>query len=101
MQHRRKAQVIGKYKNDMASYHEQCTTLAADGVLKKLWPKKPPHPLQGKKANWLHLSSPDSSLPHIPITHPHHTVVLADVIVDVDDGPEDSEYKDFEDELDI
>ena len=38
----------GKYNEDMASYNEECTTLAADGVPKKFWPKKPTHPTQGR-----------------------------------------------------
>jgi len=32
---------------------------------------------------------------------PCHTAAHADVIVDLCDGPEDSEYKDLEDELDV
>ena len=39
-----KAQQIKRYNEDMASYQEECATLAADGVPKKFWPKKPTHP---------------------------------------------------------
>src|SRR5882757_8483132 len=39
-----KARLVERYNEDMASYNEECATLAADGVPKKLWPKKPTHP---------------------------------------------------------
>ena len=39
-----KRQLLEKYNEDMASYNEECTALAADGVTKKFWPKKPAHP---------------------------------------------------------
>jgi len=42
-----KGQLIERYNEDMASYNEECATLAADGVPKKFWPKKPPHPTRG------------------------------------------------------
>jgi hypothetical protein len=45
-----KAQLIERYNEDMASYKEECATLAADGVPKKFWPKKPTHPTRGRKA---------------------------------------------------
>ena len=38
-----KAQLIKRYE-DMVSYKEECDALAADGVPKKSWPKKPAHP---------------------------------------------------------
>ena len=43
LQHQ-KAQLIERYNEDMASYDEECAALAADGVPKKFWPKKPTHP---------------------------------------------------------
>jgi hypothetical protein len=39
-----KAQQLERYNEDMASYQEECTTLAANGVPKKFWPRKPIHP---------------------------------------------------------
>ena len=39
-----KGQLPERYNEDMASYKEECTALAADGVPKKFWPKKPTHP---------------------------------------------------------
>ena len=36
-----KAQLLERYHEDMASYEEECAALAADGVPKKFWPKKP------------------------------------------------------------
>ena len=46
-----KAGLHERYKEDMAAYSEQCTTLTTDGTPKKFWPKKPPHPLRGRKEN--------------------------------------------------
>ncbi len=37
----------------------------------------------------------------IPTTHPHHTAAPTNVIVDLGDDTEDSEYKDFDDKLDV
>ena len=37
----------------------------------------------------------------IPTTHPHHTAAPTNVIFDLGDGTEDSEYKEFDDELDV
>jgi len=42
-----------------------------------------------------------ATLLYIPTTHPHHTAAPADVIVDLGDDTEDSEYKDFGDKLDV
>ena len=36
----------------------------------------------------------------MPTTCPHHTAALPDVIVDLDDDSDDSEYQDLDDELD-
>lgn len=85
----------------MASYSEECATLAADGVPKKFWPKKPTHPTWGRKAKQLKPPPIDSPLPSVPPTHPCHTVAHGNLIVDLGDGPEDSEYEDFEDEPDV
>ena len=46
-----KAGLLERYNENMASYNEQCATLTANGTQKKQWPKKPSHPLQGRKAN--------------------------------------------------
>ncbi len=37
----------------------------------------------------------------IPTTHTHHTAAPTNVIVDLGDDTEDSEYKDVDDELDV
>ena len=92
-----KAQQIERYNEDMASYQEECATLAADGVPKKFWPKKPTHPTRGRKANQSKLLSHDSPHPPIPTTPTDHTATPANLIVDLDGDPEDSEYEDFED----
>ena len=42
-----------------------------------------------------------STSPSIPTTHLDHTAASPDLIVDLENGPEDSEYEDFEDELDV
>ena len=96
-----KGQLIERYNENMASYNEECATLAADGVPKKFWPKKPTHPTQGRKAKQLKPPPIDSPLPSVPTTCPHRAIANADLIVDLGDGPEDSEYEDFEDEFDI
>jgi len=49
----RKRQLIERYNEDMASYNEECTTLASDGVPKKFWLKKPTCPTWGRKAKQL------------------------------------------------
>ena len=96
-----KAWLIESYNEDIASYDEEYATLAAYDVPKKLWPKKPTHPTWGRKA--IQLQPPSLNFPHppVPTTHPHRTAAPADVIVDLGGGTEDSEYEDFEDELDI
>ena len=43
----------------------------------------------------------DSPHPPILITHPHHTAAPTNLIVDLGDDSEDSEYEDFDDELDV
>jgi hypothetical protein len=96
----RKAQLIKGYNEDMASYKDECASLAADGVPKKFWPKKPTHPTRGRKARQLQQMSLNSP-PPIPTTHPHCTAAPTDVIVDLGDDFEDSEYKDFDDEPDV
>ena len=85
----------------MASYKEECAALAADGVAKKFWLKKPAHPTRGRKARQLRPVSPDSSPCPIRTTRPHHTATPHDLIVDLGDDIEDSEYEDFDDELDV
>jgi hypothetical protein len=85
----------------MASYKEECTALAADGVPKKFWPKKPTHPTRGRKAKQLKPPPINSPLPSAPTTHPSHAIAAADVLVDLGDAPEDSEYEDLEDEFDV
>jgi len=96
-----KVQLLERYDEDMASYKEECVILAADGVPKKYWPKKPAHPMRGRNAKQLQPMSHNSPPPLIPTTHPHHTAAPADVIVDLGDDTEDSEYEDFDDELDV
>ncbi len=96
-----KGQLIERYNEDMASYNEECATLAADGVPKKFWPKKPTHPTQGRKAKRLKPPPINSPLPSVPTTCPCCTVAHANLIVDLGDGPEDSEYEDFEEEFDV
>ena len=59
------AQQIERYNDDMASYQEECATLAADGVPKKFWPKKTTHPIRGRQINQNNSLSHDS--PHSPI----------------------------------
>jgi len=98
LQHQ-KAQRIKRYNEDMASYQEECTTLAANGVLKKFWPKKPTHPTRGRKANQSKPLSPNSPPPLISITHAHYIATPANLTVSLDDDPDDSEYKDFEDQF--
>ncbi len=46
-----KAGLLKRYNENMASYNEQCATLAANGTRKKHWPKKPSHPLRGRNSN--------------------------------------------------
>ena len=92
-----KAQQLETYSEDMASYQEECATLAADGVPKKFWPRKPTHPTRGRKVNRSKPLSPNSLPLPIPTTHTHHTATPANLIVDLDDDPEDSEYEYFED----
>ena len=96
-----KGQLIERYNENMASYNEECATLAADGVPKKFWPKKPTHPTRGRKAKQLKPPPNDSPLPSVPTIRPQRTVAHADLIVDLGDGPEDSEYEDFEDDFDV
>ena len=96
-----KAQLIERYNEDMASHKEECAALAADGIPKKFWPKKPAHPMQGRKARQLQPMPLDSPHPPILITHPHRTAAPADLSVDLGDDSEDSEYEDFDDELDV
>ncbi len=96
-----KAQLFKRYDEDMASYKEECAALAADGVPKKYWPKKPAHPTQGKNAKQLQSMSLNSPPPSIPTTLPHCAAAPADVIVDLGDDTEDSEYEDLDDELDV
>jgi len=79
----------------MASYREECATLAADGVPKKFWSKKPSHPMRGKKANQLKPLSLNSPPPSTPTTPAHHTAAPADIIVDLGDG------EDFEDRFNV
>ena len=86
-----------RYNEDIVSYKEECATLAADGVPKKFWPKKPSHPTRGRKANQLKLLSHDSQHSPIPTTHTHHTATPVNLITDLDNDPDDSEYEDFED----
>ena len=93
--------LIKRDKEEMASYSEECATLAANGTPKRLWPKKPPHPLRGRKANRPQQPSIDYPPPIVHITCHCYTAAPPDVIVDLTDGPEDSEYEDFEDELDV
>jgi hypothetical protein len=96
-----KAQLIERYKEDMASYEDECAALAADGVPKKFWPKKPTHPTRGRKARQLQRMSLNSPPSPIPTTRPHRTAAPTDVIVDLGDDFEDSEYEDFDDEPDV
>ena len=88
-----KAQQIERYNEDIVSYQEECTTLAADGVPKKFWPKKPTHPTQGRKANQSKPLTINYTPPLIHTTCKHHTATPADHTVDLEDDPEDSEYK--------
>jgi len=76
-----KSQLVERYNEDMASYSEECATLAADGVPKKFWPKKPSHLTRGKKANQLTPMSLNSPPPSIPTTQAHRTAAPVDVIV--------------------
>jgi len=57
--------------------------------------------MRGKKANQLKLLSLNSPPHSIPTTHACRTAAPADVIVDLSDGLEDSEYEDFEDEFNV
>ena len=93
---------LGDWKARLVErYNEECATLAANGVPKKFWPKKPTHPTRGRKA--VRLQPPPFNFPHhpVPTTYPHPTAASANVIVDLGDGTEDSEYEDFEDELNV
>ena len=96
-----KSQLVERYNEDMASYSEECATLAADGIPKKFWPKKPSHLTRGKKANQLKPLSLNSTPPSIPTTHAHRTAAPVDVIVDLDDGLEDSKYENCKDEFNV
>ena len=92
-----KAHQIEIYNEGMASYQEERATLAADGVPKKFWPKKPTHPTRGRKANQSKPLSINSTPTIIPTTRNHHTATPADLTIDLEDDLEDSEYEDFED----
>ena len=94
-----KGQILERYNEDTASYNEECATLAADGVPTKFWPKKPTHPTRGRKAKQLKPPPIIFPLHSIPATCPCRTIAPASVIVDLGDGPEDSEYEDLKDEF--